>query len=72
MTPSTLVNSQSEPVNVLRNVAGGWRLYTNPDVRVAVEGFVLASRHDYRAPPIGRPVVPCNADLPTDGGVADP
>lgn len=30
---------------VLRNVAGGWRLFTDPSVRDAVERFVLASRH---------------------------
>ena len=30
---------------VLRRVAGGWRLYTNPDAAPAVERFVLSSRH---------------------------
>jgi segregation and condensation protein B len=30
---------------VLRRVAGGWRLYTNPDAAIAVERFVLSSRH---------------------------
>jgi segregation and condensation protein B len=30
---------------VLRPVAGGWRLYTNPDTAPAVERFVLSSRH---------------------------
>jgi segregation and condensation protein B len=30
---------------VLRQVAGGWRLFTNPEVAPYVEGFVLASRH---------------------------
>jgi segregation and condensation protein B len=30
---------------VLRPVAGGWRLYTNPDAAPAVERFVLSSRH---------------------------
>lgn len=29
---------------VLRNIAGGWRLYTHPDVAPAVERFVLSSR----------------------------
>jgi segregation and condensation protein B len=29
---------------VLRNVAGGWRLYTHPDCQPAVERFVLSSR----------------------------
>jgi segregation and condensation protein B len=29
----------------LRRVAGGWRLYTHPDVAPFVEHFVLASRH---------------------------
>lgn len=29
---------------VLRNVAGGWRLFTHPDVQPAVERFVLSSR----------------------------
>lgn len=29
----------------LRTVAGGWRLYTSPDVRESVERFVLSSRH---------------------------
>jgi segregation and condensation protein B len=29
---------------VLRNVAGGWRLYTHPDAAPAVERFVLSSR----------------------------
>lgn len=29
---------------VLRNVAGGWRLYTHPDAAAAVERFVLSSR----------------------------
>lgn len=29
---------------VLRNVAGGWRLYTHPDTAQAVERFVLSSR----------------------------
>lgn len=29
---------------VLRNVAGGWRLYTHPDAATAVERFVLSSR----------------------------
>ena len=28
----------------LRNVAGGWRLFTHPDVAPLVEGFVLSSR----------------------------
>jgi segregation and condensation protein B len=28
----------------LRNVAGGWRLYTHPDVAAIVEQFVLSSR----------------------------
>ena len=30
---------------VLRNVAGGWRLFTHPDAAPYVEGFVLSSRH---------------------------
>jgi segregation and condensation protein B len=30
---------------VLRNVAGGWRLSTNPDAAPVVERYVLASRH---------------------------
>lgn len=30
---------------VLRNVAGGWRLYTNPGAAPVVERFILASRH---------------------------
>jgi segregation and condensation protein B len=29
---------------VLRNVAGGWRLFTHPDTAAVVEGFVLSSR----------------------------
>lgn len=29
---------------VLRNVAGGWRLYTHPDTAPAVERFILSSR----------------------------
>jgi segregation and condensation protein B len=29
---------------VLRNVAGGWRLYTHPDTSQVVEQFVLSSR----------------------------
>ena len=29
----------------LRNVAGGWRLYTHPDMAPFVEHFVLSSRH---------------------------
>jgi segregation and condensation protein B len=29
---------------VLRNVAGGWRLYTHPDAAATVERFVLSSR----------------------------
>ncbi len=29
---------------VLRNVAGGWRLFTHPDTQPAVEQFVLSSR----------------------------
>ncbi len=29
---------------VLRNVAGGWRLYTHPDTAPVVEQFVLSSR----------------------------
>jgi segregation and condensation protein B len=29
---------------VLRNVAGGWRLFTHPDVQPQVERFVLSSR----------------------------
>ena len=29
---------------VLRNIAGGWRLYTHPDVAAIVEQFVLSSR----------------------------
>ena len=29
---------------ILRNVAGGWRLYTHPDVAPVVEQFVLSSR----------------------------
>ncbi|MET0802092.1 MAG: SMC-Scp complex subunit ScpB [Actinomycetota bacterium] len=29
---------------VLRNVAGGWRLYTHPDTATVVERFVLSSR----------------------------
>ena len=30
---------------VLRNVAGGWRLYTHPEVAEVVERFILSSRH---------------------------
>ena len=30
---------------VVRNVAGGWRLATNPDAADVVEQFVLSSRH---------------------------
>ncbi len=30
---------------ILRNVAGGWRLATNPEAAPAVEQFVLSSRH---------------------------
>ena len=30
---------------VLRNVAGGWRLATNPDAAPVVERYVLSSRH---------------------------
>jgi segregation and condensation protein B len=30
---------------VLRQVAGGWRLFTNPEVAPYVEQFVLSSRH---------------------------
>jgi segregation and condensation protein B len=30
---------------VLRQVAGGWRLYTHPDAAPVVERFVLSSRH---------------------------
>jgi segregation and condensation protein B len=30
---------------VLRNVAGGWRLTTSPEVASVVEGYVLSSRH---------------------------
>jgi segregation and condensation protein B len=30
---------------VLRNVAGGWRLTTSPDVAPSVEAYVLSSRH---------------------------
>jgi segregation and condensation protein B len=30
---------------VLRNLAGGWRLTTSPDVAPTVEAFVLSSRH---------------------------
>jgi segregation and condensation protein B len=30
---------------VLRRVAGGWRMYTNPDAAPVVERFVLSSRH---------------------------
>jgi segregation and condensation protein B len=30
---------------VLRNVAGGWRLSTSPEVAPAVERYVLSSRH---------------------------
>jgi segregation and condensation protein B len=30
---------------LLRQVAGGWRLFTNPDVAPYVEQFVLSSRH---------------------------
>lgn len=30
---------------VLRNIAGGWQLATNPDVSQVVEAFVLSSRH---------------------------
>jgi segregation and condensation protein B len=30
---------------VLRNIAGGWRLTTHPDVAPFVEQYVLASRH---------------------------
>ena len=29
---------------VLRNIAGGWRLYTHPDTAAVVEQFVLSSR----------------------------
>jgi segregation and condensation protein B len=29
---------------VLRNVAGGWRLFTHPDIQPTVERFVLSSR----------------------------
>jgi segregation and condensation protein B len=29
---------------VLRNVAGGWRLFTHPDAQATVERFVLSSR----------------------------
>ncbi|MGH2711589.1 MAG: SMC-Scp complex subunit ScpB, partial [Actinomycetota bacterium] len=29
----------------LRQVAGGWRLYTHPDTAPAVERFVMSSRH---------------------------
>jgi segregation and condensation protein B len=29
---------------VLRNVAGGWRLFTHPDTAITVERFVLSSR----------------------------
>ena len=29
---------------LLRNVAGGWRLFTHPDTAVEVERFVLSSR----------------------------
>jgi segregation and condensation protein B len=29
---------------VLRNIAGGWRLYTHPDAAPVVERFVLSSR----------------------------
>jgi segregation and condensation protein B len=30
---------------MLRRAAGGWRLYTNPESKEVVEGFVLSSRH---------------------------
>ncbi len=30
---------------VLRNVAGGWQLFTHPDTETFVERFVLSSRH---------------------------
>jgi segregation and condensation protein B len=30
---------------IVRRVAGGWRLFTHPDVAAYVERFVLASRH---------------------------
>jgi segregation and condensation protein B len=30
---------------VLRQVAGGWRLYTHPEAKPVVERFVLSSRH---------------------------
>jgi segregation and condensation protein B len=30
---------------VLRRAAGGWRLYTHPESKAVVEGFVLSSRH---------------------------
>jgi segregation and condensation protein B len=30
---------------VLRNVAGGWRLYSSPDAAPVVERFILSSRH---------------------------
>ena len=30
---------------VVRQVAGGWRLYTHPEASAAVERFVLSSRH---------------------------
>jgi segregation and condensation protein B len=29
---------------VLRNVAGGWRLFTHPDAQASVERFILSSR----------------------------
>ena len=29
----------------VRAVAGGWRLYTSPEVAPFVEGYVVASRH---------------------------
>src|SRR5213078_1541639 len=29
---------------VLRNVAGGWRLFTHPDTQASVERFILSSR----------------------------
>lgn len=30
---------------ILRNIAGGWRLATSPDVAATVEAYVLTSRH---------------------------
>ncbi|HVM12137.1 MAG TPA: SMC-Scp complex subunit ScpB [Actinomycetota bacterium] len=30
---------------LLRNVAGGWRLFTHPDANEVVERFILSSRH---------------------------